>query len=243
MAGKLAPPVELPRRFYEVVSTGQTIDGMTVLLDGRPVKTPGGRALATPVAALTDMLAREWDAQATHIDMVAMRATRLAFTAIDFVPDARDAVAAEIARFGGSDALCYFADAPEALTERQVRRWGPVIQWAEGALGLHFVRASGIRHEEQPVATLLRIARLAEEDDDFGLAGLAHATALFGSAILAFALQRGELDGDAALDLSRLDEAFQQEQWGVDEEAAERTANMLAEARMLDGWFRALRQA
>ena len=241
MAGKLAPPVEPPRRFYDVVSTGQTADGMTVLLDGRPVKTPGGRALAAPGSALADMLAREWDAQATQIDMVAMRATRLAFTAIDFVPEARDGVAAEIARFGGSDALCYFADAPEALTERQVRRWGPVIQWAEAALDLHFVRASGIRHEEQPVATLLRIARLAEQENDFVLAGLAHATALFGSAILAFALQRGELDGDAALDLSRLDEAFQQEQWGVDDEAAERTANMRAEARMLDAWFTALR--
>ena len=94
MAGKLAPPVEPPRRFYDVVSTGQTADGMTVLLDGRPVKTPGGRALAAPGSALADMLAREWDAQATHIDMVAMRATRLAFTAIDFVPEARDGVAA-----------------------------------------------------------------------------------------------------------------------------------------------------
>lgn len=241
MAGKLAPPVELPRRFYKTVSTRQAADRTTVLLDGRPVKTPGGKALATPDPQLADMLAREWDAQATHIDMAGMRATRLAFTAIDFVPDARDAVAAEIARFGGADALCYFADAPEALTERQVRRWGPVIAWAEGALGLHFVRAAGIRHEEQPAATLLRLARLAEQENDFGLAGLAHATALFGSAILAFALRRGELDGDAALDLSRLDEAFQQERWGIDDEAAERTANMRAEARMLDDWFAALR--
>ena len=241
MAGKLAPPVELPRRFYGAVSTGRTADGTTVLLDGRPVKTPGGKTLTTPTSLLADMLAREWDAQATHIDMVRMRATRLAFTAIDFVPQARDAVAAELARFGGSDALCYFADAPEALLERQVRRWGPVVDWAERDLGLHFVRASGIRHEAQPAATLLRLARLAEQENDFGLAGLAHATALFGSAILALALQRGELDGHAALDLSRLDEAFQQEQWGVDDQAAERTANMLAEAQMLDGWFKALR--
>ena len=240
MAGKLAPHVELPRRFYEAVSTRQGADGATVLLDGRPVKTPSGKTLTTPSPQLADRLAREWDDQTTHIDMVAMRGTRLAFTAIDFVPDAREAVAAEIARFGGSDALCYFAEAPEALLERQVHRWGPVIDWAEGALGVHFVRVAGIQHEEQPAATLLRLARLAEQENDFGLAGLAHATALFGSAILAFALRRGELDGDAALDLSRLDEAFQQERWGVDDEAAERTANMRAEAQMMDGWFKAL---
>jgi chaperone required for assembly of F1-ATPase len=243
MAGKLAPPVEPPRRFYKVVSTREVADGVGVFLDGKAVKTPAGKALTLPDSRLADMLMHEWDAQATHIEMARMPATRLAFTAIDFVGDARDAVAAEIGRYAGADAVCYFADGPEILIERQTRRWGPVIDWAELALGVKFARVTGIRHEEQPAATLLRLARLAEESDDFGLAGLGHATALFGSAILAFALQRGELDGQAALDLSRLDELFQQERWGVDEEAAERAANMQAEAVMLERWFAALRTA
>jgi chaperone required for assembly of F1-ATPase len=241
MAGKLAPPVEPPRRFYKAVSTREVADGVGVLLDGKPVRTPAGKALTLPDSRLADMLAREWDAQATHIEMAKMPATCLAFTAIDFVGDARDAVATEIGRYAGADAVCYFADGPELLIERQTRRWGPVIDWAERALGVKFVRVTGIRHEEQPAANLLRLARMAEEENDFALAGLGHATALFGSAILAFALQRGELDGQAALDLSRLDEMFQQERWGVDEEAAERAANMQTEAVMLERWFAALR--
>lgn len=242
MAGKLAPPTEPPRRFYKAVTTSQVADGVGIFLDGKPVRTPVGKALTAPNPALADMLAREWDAQATHIEMARMPATRLAFTTIDYMSGARDAVAAEIGRYAGADAVCYFADGPEILIERQTRRWGPVIDWAEGALGVKFVRVTGIRHEEQPAATLLRLARLAEAEGDFVLAGLAHATALFGSAILAFALQRGELDGEAALDLSRLDEVFQQERWGVDEEAAERAANMQAEAVMLERWFACLRQ-
>ena len=241
MAGKLAPPVEPPRRFYKAVSTGEVADGVGIFLDGKPVKTPVGKALTAPDPRLADMLASEWDAQATHIEMAKMPATRLAFTAIDFVGGARDAVAAEIGRHAGADAICYFADGPEILIERQARRWGAVIDWAELALGVKFVRVTGIRHEEQPATTLLRLARLAEAQDDFGLAGLGHATALFGSAILAFALQRGELDGRVALDLSRLDEIFQQEHWGADEEAAERAAGMLDEAMMLERWFACLR--
>jgi chaperone required for assembly of F1-ATPase len=241
MAGKLAPPVTLPRRFYKTVSTAQVAGGVGVFLDGKPIKTPAGSSLTVPTDKLAGMLAEEWDAQATHIDMTRMGAVRLAFTAIDFVPQARDAVAAEIARYAGSDALCYFAEGPDTLVERQTVRWGAMLEWAARDLHLEFVRASGIAHKDQPAATLLRVARLAEQEDDFGLAGLAHATALFGSAILAFALQQGELDGPAAHDLSRLDEAFQQERWGIDEEAAERTANMLAEARMLEAWFKALR--
>jgi chaperone required for assembly of F1-ATPase len=239
---KLAPHVELPRRFYKVVTVGHAPDdgGMNVLLDGKPVRTPKGALLAAPTQALAQMLAAEWDAQATHIDMTAMAAVRLAFTALDFVPQARSAVAAEIGRYAGSDALCYFAEGPEALVERQVRQWGPVLEWAEAELDLRFVRAIGIAYKDQPVETLLRAARLAEAESDFGLAALAHATSLFGSAVLAFALRRDQFSGEEALELSRLDEAFQQEQWGVDEEAAERTANMRAEARMLERWFRAL---
>ena len=240
MAGKLAPPTEPPRRFYKAVSVKQVTDGFGIFLDGKAARTPAAKALTLPNSALADMLAREWDAQATHIETAKMPATRLAFTTIDFMSGAQDAVAAEIGRYAGADVVCYFAEEPEALIERQTRRWGPVIDWAEQALGVEFVRVTGIRHEEQPAATLLRLARLAEADDAFSLAGLAHATALFGSAILAFALQRRELDGPAALDLSRLDELFQEERWGVDEEAAERAANMLVEAVMLERWFAAL---
>lgn len=241
MAGKLAPPVEPPRRFYKTVSVEQATDEFGVFVDGKPIKTPAGGVLTVPNSALADMLAREWDAQATHIVMAKMPATRLAFTTIDFMSGARDAVAAEIGRYAGADAICYFAEGPDALIERQTRRWGPVIDWAEQTLGVEFVRVTGIRHEDQPAATLLRLARLAEAHDAFTLAGLAHATALFGSAILAFALQRGQLDGQAALDLSRLDELFQQERWGEDEEAAERAANMAVEALMLEQWFATLR--
>jgi chaperone required for assembly of F1-ATPase len=239
---KLAPHFELPRRFYKTVSISAWGDepGLNVLLDGKPVRTPKGAPLTAPTQALAAMLAAEWDAQTTHIDMTTMAAVRLAFTALDFIPDARTAVATEIARYAGSDALCYFADGPEALVERQLSHWGPVLEWALRDLDLHFVRALGIAYKDQPVETLLRTAKLAEAESDFGLAALAHATSLFGSAILAFALRRDQFSGEEALELSRLDEAYQQELWGVDDEAAERTANMRAEARMLERWFRGL---
>jgi chaperone required for assembly of F1-ATPase len=67
-----------------------------------------------------------------------------------------------------------------------------------------------------------------------------HPTSLVGSAVLALALQQGEIGGEAAYELSRLDEAFQERLWGVDAEAAERTAARRAEAVLLDRWFRAL---
>ncbi len=230
----------LPRRFYKAVRVEAGPDGHGVLLDARRVRTPAGAVLSAPTQALAEIVAAEWAAQGQYIRMADMPATRLAFTAVDRVAGARGDVCAEIARYAGSDALCYFAEAPKSLEERQIHAWGPVLDWASYVLGLHLVRTVGLRHQAQPKDSLMRAAGLAGELDDFALAGLAHATALFGSAVLAFAVQRDTLGGALALDLSRLDEIFQAERWGVDEEAARRVEGMLAEALMLEAWFRAL---
>ncbi|MET0273510.1 MAG: ATP12 family protein [Phenylobacterium sp.] len=233
-------PGEKPRRFYKAVEVAQGEGGFTVLLDGRGVKTPGGVRLVLPTRALAEQVAEEWAGQGEHIELAGMHATRLANTALDSIPAAREATAQSIADYAGSDLLCYFAEAPQGLVERQTAHWVPVLDRAEGELGLAFVRAAGIVHRTQPEATLAQVKALALEADDFALAGLAFGTSLFGSAVLAFGVRRGWLSGEQAYELSRLDEAWQEEKWGVDAEAAERTARLFVEARMLERWFRNL---
>jgi chaperone required for assembly of F1-ATPase len=230
-----------PKRFYTAAAPGPVDDGVGVLLDGRPVRTPAGARLVLPTASAAALAAAEWAAQGEHILLADMLATRLAFTAIDRAPEAREEVAGEIAARAGADVLCYFAEGPSGLVERQVLHWGPMLDWAAEVLGLDLIRVSGLIHQPQPAGTLERVRSLALQLSDFELTGLVNAAGLFGSAILAFALQRGQLDGHAALDLSRLDEAFQEENWGIDEEAAARTAHMRAEAQVLEQWFAALR--
>jgi chaperone required for assembly of F1-ATPase len=231
---------EKPKRFYEAATAAPLEGGFGVMLDARTLRTPAGARLVLPSRALADLLAEEWAAQGVVIDHASMPATRLAFTAADRIGQVRAATAAEIARQAGADLLCYFADAPQSLTRRQETLWGPLLAWAEAQLGLRFGRASGVLHRAQPPETLERVQALAAALDDFTLAGLALASNTFGSAVLALALQRGRLTGEEAFALSRLDETFQEEQWGVDAEAAERTARLRDEALMLDRWFRAL---
>ena len=147
----------------------------------------------------------------------------------------------EVARYAGSDLLCYFADAPAELTARQQASWGPLLDWAADTLGLSLVRAAGVLHRPQPAETLAAVEALALRLDDYALTALAHASALLGSAVLALALERGRIGGEEAFDLSRLDEAFQEERWGVDAEAADRAMRLRAEAVTLEKWFSALR--
>jgi len=229
------------KRFYVKAEVAPSETGFTVTLDGRTPHSPGGRRLTLPTRPLAEHVAEEWAAQGAEIIPSAMIATRLAWTALAFADgEGRDVAAARLAEYAGSDLLCYFADGPEALVERQQRLWTPLIDWAESMFGVVFSPARGIIHQAQPEATLRRVRDLASAEDAFALAGLAAAAPLFGSAILAFALRHGKLDAETAFALSRLDEAFQEERWGIDAEAAARTSARAAEAATLARWFGAL---
>ena len=211
-----------------------------VLLDGRSPTTPAGAPVVLPTQAAARLVADEWAAQGEFLDPATMPAQRLAATAIDRVSQVREAVADEIAAYAGSDALCYPAEAPRSLVERQAAEWTPWLDWAARELSVTLAPSSGIIHRAQDPAAVARVRDLALELDDFALTGLAALTPLLGSAVLALAVVRGALSGETAFDLSRLDEAFQEDQWGVDAENAERTADRRAEAVLIDRWVRAL---
>jgi chaperone required for assembly of F1-ATPase len=235
MIGKHGDSPDRPRKFYALAQA----TNRQVHLDGRALRTPGKTLLVLPTEAAAVMVADEWNFQVEVIDFSIMPATRHAYTAIDRVSQARAEVIHEVARYAGSDLLCYFAEAPDALVQRQRSQWSPLLSWA-GEQELAFIPTEGVNPQTQPPETIAKIEVIAASLDDFHLSALAFGAALFGSAILALALLKGRLTGEEAYELSRLDEAFQEEQWGVDEEAALRTDNQRAEAIMLGAWLRSL---
>lgn len=228
------------RRFYGQAAPGPVAGGHGVLLDGKPARTAGGAVLAAPASALAAVLADEWQAQVEIIDFNLMPATRLAFTVIDRGVAVHADLAKEAARYAGSDTLCYPVTRPRGLADRQAALWTPWRQWAEDSLGLRFETAGEALHHRQPPETLAGVEAVAAALDPFALAGVVFACGLYGSAILALAVQRRALHAVEAFDLSRLEEIVQAEQWGVDAEAEARTEAQRVEAGMLEQWFAAL---
>ncbi len=231
---------ERQKRFWTLVTVEPRDGAHVVLLDGRMPRTPAGAPYGLPTNPLARLVADEWAAQGEFIEPAAMFATRLAATAIDRVSLAREAVADEIAAFAGSDLLCYLADSPTSLVEQQARQWTPWRDWAAAELEVALEPVEGVIHRPQSLEAVARVRAIALSLDDFALSGLAMAVPLLGSAVLGIALQRAALTGEAAFELSRLDEAFQESRWGVDQEAAARTALRRTEAVLLERWFRAL---
>jgi chaperone required for assembly of F1-ATPase len=217
------PP--LRKRFYDRAAPGEPgADGtVPVLLDGKPVRTPARRLLAAPTRELAARIADEWNAQQADIDPGRMPLTRLANSIIDGVADAPEPVAAEVAEYLGSDLVCYRADTPAGLVERQAQVWDPVLAWAREALGARFVQVQGIMYAEQPAEALVA-ARAAIPSDTWRLGAVSSITTLTGSALLALALNTGAIDVDTVWAAAHADEDWQMKKWGRDEIALARRA-------------------
>lgn len=228
-----------PKRFYKDVSVEPVQPGWTVLLDARPLRSQAGQPFIVPTQQLADTIAGEWRGQIERIDLATMFNTRQAYGVLDRPDDAAVTLADQVARYAETDLVCYLAEGPGSLRDRQEAAWAPVREWAEG-LGVTLRPSVGIMPQAQPVASIEALRTHALGLDRFRLAGLAHGVALFGSAILGLAVERGRVTAAEAYEISRVDEAYQASHWGEDAEAVRRTESARAEARALDQWFAAL---
>lgn len=212
------------RRFYKLAGIVEK-DGMFLpALDGRPLKTPAGAPLCLGQRPLAEVIAQEWQDQGDIIQPHTMPLMQLAGTAIDRIAPRQSEVVAELLRHAETDLLCYRADEPVDLVERQARFWQPITDWATARFDVGFVIVSGLMPAPQPAATLERLGAWLGVRDAFRLAGIHLASASMGSLLLAIALAEGRLSADEAFAASQLDETFQIERWGEDEEATRRRA-------------------
>ena len=216
------------KRFYKKTGVAESDGGWRVLLDGRGIKTAGGRPQIVPTRALAEALAAEWAAQGEEIAAWGFVLRDLADYAIDVIADDPAEAIRAILPYGETDTLCYRADPGEALLRRQEERWEPLLTAAEARFDVHFERVSGIIHRPQPAATLKRLETLLSGQDAFALAAIRTLASLAASLVVALAAIAPQADAPALWDAANLEEDWQAELWGKDAEAEARRANRLA---------------
>jgi chaperone required for assembly of F1-ATPase len=208
------------KRFWKQASASPCDGGFTVTLDGRAVKTPAKRLLVVPTLAMAEAIALEWDAQQGVIKPETMPVTRAANSALDKVAPQFAEVAALLSAYGETDLLCYRATAPQELIDRQAEGWDPLLDWAARTYGAPLLVTAGVVHITQPEASVRALWAAVHGFDNFRLAALHDLIAISGSLVLALAVTAGRLTAAQAWELSRIDETWQNELWGVDDEAA-----------------------
>ncbi|MAY19069.1 MAG: molecular chaperone [Erythrobacteraceae bacterium] len=210
------------RRFYKQVDVAAVEGGWQVTLDGRGVKTVKGLPQIVPTEALARALAAEWDAQGEKIDAQSLPLRDMTDYAIDIVAPDQASVVEKIVAYGDTDTLLYRADPDEPLYVRQQEVWEPIVSGFEQLHGISYVRVSGIIHREQHAATLDKLRELVAAQSPFAMASLEAMASLAASLLVGLNALDPDADGEALWQAASLEEEWQAEQWGREEEAEER---------------------
>ena len=226
------------KRFWKSAASVPADGGFAIELDGRPVKTPARAELVVPTQALAEAIAAEWNESGEQVDPRAMPLTGLANAAIDRVEPAKHEFAAGLARYSEGDLLCYRAEGPATLVERQDEAWDALLAWARRRYDVDFECVSGVMHVPQPTETVRKLGHAVETLDAFQLAGLSPLVTIGGSLIAALAVLEAMMPAGEAWEAVSLDDRWQLEQWGDDPEARAaldaRRRDFLAGARFLE---------
>lgn len=225
------------KRFWKAAAVEEAGEGWTIALDGRRVKTPARVDLVVPTRGLADAIAAEWNDVGEDIDPRAMPLTGLANAAIDRVAADPKLFADDLARYGQGDLLCYRAEGPQGLVRQQVDLWDPLLDWARSRYDVDFVVSDGIMHVAQPAATVARLREAVEALDPFHLAALSPLVTIGGSLATALAVEQGAVSPLRGWEAVSLDDRWQIETWGADDEAVKalenRERDFLVAARFL----------
>ena len=191
-----------------MVSAAQADGGFTVLLDGKPVKTPAKQSLLLPNEALATLIVKEWADQPDEIDPKTMRVMQIAVTAQDYVSANRADIEGLILRYIETDLLCYQVDQPLALARRQQKTWGDLLAWFKQEIGIDLKVKTDLIALSIPKADLDRAKVILSGMSDHLFAVFQLAVSLTGSFVLAYALIKNKASVDEIFKAAKLEELF-----------------------------------
>ncbi|KAL3692844.1 hypothetical protein R1sor_006495 [Riccia sorocarpa] len=206
------------RRFYEKASVRAAEEGggYEVLLDHRVLRTPAKKALRLPTPALALALAAEWEWQdRSGVRSFTMPLVRLASITIDQIPTDKEKIIATLLKYCHTDALCCRAEPGSQLAGKQTKYWDPLLDWAEKEVGARPVVSSSIFGASQPQHVLDALEKTLRNLNHWELAAIDSLASSSRSLVIALAIARNHLNVDKALDIIRLEEEHQIEEWGL----------------------------
>jgi chaperone required for assembly of F1-ATPase len=235
------------KRFWKEVDVRPDDGGLAILLDGKPMRLPSGEILSMQHVPLAEAIADEWRRAGTdekaEVSFADTPLTRLAGTAQVRIAPNPEPTADAIARYGETDLLCYRAETPPALVDRQVKEWQPWLDWAGTTLGAPLRVTAGVSHIRQHRDSIATLRAAVSSMDAHALTALGIAVPALGSLVLGLALSHRQLTPEDAHRLSALDELFQEELWGADDEAVQRRAGVAADIRLASRYLALTREA
>ncbi|CED83084.1 F1-ATP synthase assembly protein [Phaffia rhodozyma] len=200
--------------------------GIRILLDTRPLRTPGGNPLMIPAErkALAFLIANEWENQEKVLKNHALPMTSLASRAIDAfastksTPEenikSRTDVTATLLRYLDTDTICFHETHPTQLVRLQNERWVPILDWVREAFKVEVNVFGSVLMSRQPPKTVEVLREAVMEFPSWKLAAFERAVYTTKSFFIALALVEGRLTIEQASLASQVEVDSQIEVWG-----------------------------
>ena len=212
------------KRFYKEAAAYNLMGHWTVLLDMKPIVTPLKNKFILSSEALAKEVAEEWKAQTDELMTDTMPLTKLANTLIDKISNKhlRIAMSEEIIKYATSDLVCYFAERPEDLVALQKERWLPLTEWVHNEFEIEFKTVAGIQYIDQEGDSINKVRKIIKDMSPLAFAVMQNLTSITGSFVISLALIKGRINAEEAYLAAFVDDIYQLQKWGSDDEAERR---------------------
>ena len=210
--------------------------GFALSMDEKIMLTPRKKELVLPTQILAERVQKLWNDKMPTPAPVLLA---LSYSAIDVMEGSREVMNEAMLAYAETDLILTRAEAG-ALLEREEAAWNPVMQWAMQRFDVSFKVAKGIMPVEQAEATLRALKKVLESFSFFEMSAFAFLTQSYSSLLLALAVKEKEISAETAFTLSRIDEDYQAETWGVDAGEAMRSEKIKKEVQEAEEFLQLL---
>jgi len=212
-------------------------DGFAVTVDEKTALTPLGNPLMVPSERLAEAIAEEWKRQGNvskgKLTKAAMPLAMIASAAIDIFADPQKRLVhtGDLLGYAQTDLVCYRAGNIPDLSEKQAQLLNPILAWTSHRYAITLEITDGLMPLSPLPDNTAKLAHALGQYDAWTLSALHAATKPLGSLLLALSLIERSITAEEAFSLSTLEEAYETQAWGPDEEKEQKMQALLNEIK------------
>jgi chaperone required for assembly of F1-ATPase len=230
------------KRFYKDVRVQETPLGFAIFLDRKQMKTPLKNSVLAPNLKLAGEIEREWAEQGEYILPGTMPLTQILSTRIDRVAAARGNMAGDLLKYLDTDLICYRAERPVALAEKQEQSWNPWLAWFETIFGERLKTTTDLKALLQPEGARIKAERFVQELNNDAFTLLQLVTSLSGSLVLGMAFIQKAINAEAVFNAAHVEELYKaglygEETYGPDPVQEKKDKAMLSDLQAAEKYL------
>ena len=226
------------KRFYKKVEILESDFIYQIKLDDRILKTPSKKTLNIPTRVLAHKIVEEWSSVENEIIPEQMPLYSLTVTAIDRVESQKPELITKMQHYIMNDLLCYRESEDTKLKGYQNKNWNQWLLWSKIEYNFDLKTTNGVMPINQDENNKNLLLKIILQMDIWRFSVFVKATTLTGSAILALAFVNRQLEAEELFSLSFLDELYQIQRWGEDEEALQKRSAIKNELFSISDFLR-----